>query len=287
MNGKWNALVRTGMLLGLVIFLTSVCRAQGPQYGQTSSQNPTLPPADKVKTPSTPEGAAPPVNAEEDAAFKAFQDKLSTDSKKVQLGEEFVQKYPQSRYLPVVYSTLVQAYLQAGQVEKMEAVGEKEIALSPTDVQVMAILGQTIPRAINANTVEPAKQLDKAEKYSKRAIEVTPTIPKPDNLTDDAFTNAKNQTLAMAHGGLGLVYVRRGKFAEAIPELEQSVKIDPTPDPVNYYLLGVANRSSSHYDDAASAFEKCAAITGSMQSTCKQQAEQSKKLGATELSAPK
>jgi len=41
---------------------------------------------------------------------------------------------------------------------------------------------------------------------------------------------------------IGLVYVRRGKNAEAIPELEQAVKIDPNLDPVNYYLLGMANK---------------------------------------------
>ncbi|PYT52436.1 MAG: hypothetical protein DMG43_11740, partial [Acidobacteria bacterium] len=68
------------------------------------------------------------------------------------------------------------------------------------------------------------------------------------NLTDEAFDKAKNQTLASAHSGLGLVYVRRGKFAEAIPELEQSVKLDPSPDPVNFYLLGMANQKASHFD---------------------------------------
>jgi len=36
-------------------------------------------------------------------------------------------------------------------------------------------------------------------------------------MTEEAFASAKNQALAMAHSGLGLVYVRRGKHAEAIP----------------------------------------------------------------------
>ncbi len=287
MTGKGSMRVGTGVITGLLLCTGGLAAAQGSQGNPPASQQ-----SDKDKKPTTTQltldNPAPPVNAEEDAAYKAFQDTLPADSKtKIKLGEDFVQKYPQSRYLPVVYSTMVQAYMQEGQVDKMQTIGEKEIELSPTDVQVMAILGSTIPRAMNANTPEPAKQLEKAEKYSKRAIEVTPTIPKPENLTEDAFTNAKNQTLAMAHGGLGLVYVRRGKFAEAIPELEQSVKMDPSPDPVNYYLLGMANEKASHFDDAVAAFEKCATMTGSMAPTCKQQAEQAKKLGATQLSAPK
>jgi hypothetical protein len=118
-------------------------------------------------------------------------------------------------------------------------------------------------------------------------VEIMPTIPKPEGMTDEVFATAKNQTLAMAHSGLGLVDWRRGKFADAIPELEQSVKLDPVPDPVNWFILGVANQNTSHFDDAARAFGKCALIPGKLQDTCKTKGEEAKKLAATRLSAPK
>jgi tetratricopeptide (TPR) repeat protein len=169
----------------------------------------------------------------------------------------------------------------------MEVIGDKEAALNPNDVQTLAILGQTIPRALNSGTPNPGQELEKAEKYSKRAIEVMPTITKPANLTDAQFDTAKNQTLAMAHSGLGLVNLRRGKFTEAIPELETSLKIDPAPDPVNIYLLGLANQKASHFDDAIAAFTKCATTDNPMQAACKNGAEESKKLASTQLSAPK
>jgi tetratricopeptide (TPR) repeat protein len=177
--------------------------------------------------------------------------------------------------------------VQTGQVQKMEEVGDKEVELNPNDVQVMAVLGQTIPRALKSTKQDPQTELDKAERYSKRAIEVTPTLPKPETLTEESFTNAKNMTLAMAHSGLGLIYIQRGKYAEAIPELEQSIKIDPTPDLVNYYLLGLANLRTSHFEDAAAAYTKCAATPGQMQQACQKGAEEAKKRGSTELSAPK
>ncbi len=238
--------------------------------------------------PERSEPAAPPVNAEEDAALKAFQDVPMTDpAKKIQLGEAFLQKYPQSRYRPLLFSTLTMAYMQSGQVPKMIESGEKELELNPNDVQVLAILGQTLTRAFNGSSPDAAKQLEKAEQYSKRAIEVTPTLPKPPNASEETFVSAKNQALAMAHSGLGLVYIRRGKYGDAIPELEQSVKVDPNPDPVNYYLLALANEKTSHFDDAIGAFTKCAAIQSSMQPTCKNGIEEAKKLAATQLSAPK
>jgi tetratricopeptide (TPR) repeat protein len=276
----WMAAVVAASLIGM----------SGVAAAQSAQQNP--PPAqqqekDKPKVQElTLDNPAPPVNAEEDAAFKAFSDAADI-KQKIQLGEAFVQKYPQSRYRPPVFSGLTIAYLQTGDVQKMEDTGEKEIALNPNDGQTLAILGQTIPRSWNPSAPDAAQRLDKAEQYSKRALEVVPTMPKPEAITDEQFTRAKNQTLAMAHSGLGLVNVRRSKFAEAIPDLEQSVKLDPQPDPVNYYLLGIANQKASHFDDAVAAFTKCAGVPSSLAATCKNSAEEAKKLGATQLSAPK
>jgi tetratricopeptide (TPR) repeat protein len=268
--------------------------SQGTQSGQSGQGGQSQPPAqstDKSKNPDvTPlslDAAPPPVNAEEDAAFKAYQDVAPGDwPKKIELGEAFLQKYPQSRY-PPIYSGLTIGYMQTNQIQKMLDVGDRAVALTPTDVTTLAILSQTISRVTNSTTPNAAKQLEKAATYSKKAIEVAPTLPKPANLTDDAFTAAKNQALAAAHSGLGLVYIKTGKNQEAIPELETSVKLDPAPDPVNYYLLGMANKSTSHFDDAISAFNKCAAIAGPMQAACKTQVDETKKKSATELSAPK
>ena len=283
----------------IAAFLAAGLAAAGPaadgQAGQPSQQS--KPPQSQPQQPADPSksgsslampGAAP--NAEELAALKAFQEMPNTDvPKKIAAGEEFLKKYPDSQYRPMVYSALTLDYIQSGNTEKAFEVGDKEVTLKPDDVQTLAVLGQTIPRAMSASTPEPEKRLAKAEDYSKRAIEVTPTIPKPEGMADQNFVAAKNSTLAMAHSGLGLVYFRRGKFNEAIPELEQSVKIDPnpTPDPVNLYLLGLANQKASRFDDAAVAFNKCAAVNSKLQATCRSGADESKKQASTQLSAPK
>ena len=290
----WVDALTIGALLLASCSVASAQGRQGSQSSQGGQSQPPAQPADKSKTPDvaplTLDSAPPPVNAEEDAAFKAFQEvPLNETKQKIQAGEAFLQKYPETRYKSGVYAPLAFAYLQDGQVQKMQEYGEKEIALVPTDVSTLALLGQTLPRSIHSGTpqTEAVQLMEKAEKYSKQAIEITPTIQKPANMTDEAFASAKNQNLAMAHSGLGLVYLRRGKNAEAITELGEAVKVDPNPDPVNYYLLGMADKSTSHFDDAITAFNKCAAMTGPMQATCKSQADDAKKKSSTELSAPK
>jgi tetratricopeptide (TPR) repeat protein len=290
MTFRTNTWLTSGLLAAAMLASATAVVAQNPP--PANSQNPPPASTDKTKPADanslTLDDPNPAPTAEENAAYKAITDTPQSDNaKRIELGNAFVDKYPSSRYRSSVYSVLVMGYLQQGEVPKMEEVGDKEIALNPNDVQVMAVLAQTIPRAISSKTPDPQKELTKAEGYAKKAIELTPTMAKPANVTDDSFTTVKKETLAMAHSGLGLVYIRRNQYSDAIPELNQAITIDPNPDQVNYYLLGMANAKASHFDDSAAAYNKCAAMPGSMSDTCKKGAEETKKLAATQLSAPK
>ena len=291
MSGKGSWIVAAFLATGLAVGTSAHAQSGQPsQQGKPAQSQPGQQPADPSKSGSSLAMPGSQPNAEELAAFKAFQEMPNADlPKKIAVGEEFLKKYPDSQYRPIVYSTLTMDYLQTNDSEKAIEVGDKEIALKPDDVQTLALLGQMIPRAMNATTPEPEKRLAKAENYSKRAIEVTPTIPKPQGLADQDFAAAKNLTLARAHSGLGLVYLRRGKYSDAIPELERALKVDPepTPDPVNLYLLGLANQKAAHYDDAVVAFNKCAEQNSNLQATCRNGAEASKKQASTQLSTPK
>ena len=295
MTGKWITWVGAGALTASFVYSAGSPAAQsGPQGHQSQpapqqQQPPQQPDKDKQPNPAPLSMDNAPVQStpEEENAYKAMQQAPDVN-KKLQMAEDFLQKYPQSRYRPAMYQVLVSGYFSTQQVPKMLEAGEKEVEINPNDAPVLAVMAQTLARTYNPKSPDAAKQLDKAELYSKRAIEVVPTLPKPENLTDDAFANAKSDTLSMAHSGLGLVYIRRGKFSEAIPELEQSVKTDthPEPDPVNYYLLGVADKQTSHFDAAAAAFSKCASVQSTLQAACKSSAEEVKKQGSSQLSAP-
>ena len=294
MREQWQVWVGAGALTTLLLCSAASGAAQSGGQSQPAPQQQPPPAAtekDKQPNPaplSMDNAPAPaPATPEEESASKAVQ-QATDPNKKIQLAEDFLQKYPQSRYRPTMYQALVSGYFATQQVPKMLEAGEKEVEINPNDAPVLAVMGQALARTYNAKAPDAAKQLDKAELYSKRAIEITPTLPKPETLTEEAFNNAKNDTLVMAHSGLGLVYIRRGKFSEAIPELEQSVKADthPDPDPVNYYLLGVADKQTSHFEAAAAAFSKCAAVQSTLQAACKSSAEDAKKQGSSQLSAP-
>lgn len=291
MNGHNRLNGKLTLALLVALFGAAAVVAQGtPQQTPATTQAPADKPAAPQATPLTLESTPPPVSAEEEAAIKAFRDvKNADEAKKDQMADDFLQKYPQSRYRPEIYNWQVKSFYGKGQVDKMEAAGDKELELLPNspDPQTLAIVGSTLPRAMNASTPDPQKRLTKAEQYCQKSLDILTTMPKPADMTDEVFQRMKDQTSAFAYSGLGVVAFRRGKYADAITNLEKSVKLDTQPDPVNYYLLGLSNQRASHFDDAVAAYTKCAAIPSGMQSTCTQGAEEAKKLAATQLSAPK
>jgi hypothetical protein len=109
-----------------------------------------------------------------------------------------------------------------------------------------------------------------------------PNLTKPDTVDDATFEKAKNDKLSMAHSGLGIVDIHNGKYEDARTELNLAVKLASTPDPVDYFLLGNADVQASYYNDAAAAYEKCAA-SGPLAAQCKARAESAKKDATTKM----
>ena len=281
MSGNWRRGCEAALLFVGVLYFSANAAAQSGGAASRPATNPTTNKnIGRDNSPTNPENSLElikPADLKEENAFSEFQ-RISPEDpkKKIEKGKAFLERYPLSHFKAQVYSALTSAYLQTNQVDKMVETGEKALALDPKDVQVLAMLGQTLPRVITASTPDPEKQLDKAEQYAMRAIQGTPALIKPDGVSNDQFEKDKNQTLAIAHSGLGLVNFHRGDYVAAIAELEQSVKLAPRSDPANYYVLGVANHNISHFSEAAAAFSKCAEFQGSLQATCKDGAEKDK-----------
>jgi tetratricopeptide (TPR) repeat protein len=286
---KLTLILSASLLLGSASFGQAASSQSAQNPGQQPQQTQQKP-ADSQAAPLTLQGAPPPVSAEEDAAYKAFHDAPNDDpAKKEQLSVDFVQKYPQSRYAAEIYSWQVRYYFSKGQIDKMEVAGDKELQLAPNDAQTLAIMGSALPRALSGSMPEAQKQqrVAKGRQYSQKALDLIPTLTKPDSMTDEQFAKAKNMTSALAYSGLGMSAFRVGKYADAIPHFEKAIQLDPQPDPVNYYVLGICNEKTSHFDDAVTDFTKCSDIPGGIQATCKTQIDEAKKLSTTQLSAPK
>lgn len=289
MNNKIKKLAKVSLIAGILLSSGGGLFAQ---TGTTPTQsNPSSPGSNgsivqgKDTSPVNSSNVMNNLATRESEAFQRFQ--AIPDSqfdKKVKVGEEFLKKFQNSIYMPAIYSILSVTYIQNNQPEKGFVDGEKALALKPNDTRTLANLAQAMARM---NQSDIPNRMEKAEQYAQKCIQITPTLAKPDNVTAEQFAASNNLNLAMAHSALGTVRVRQGKFAEAIPELKEAVRLDATKDPTNLYLLGVANENSGHYADALDAFNQCAAsATANLQQPCKGGAAEAQKHIAAGNSAP-
>ena len=291
MNNRLNdtTLAIFGVALMALAVLSPAGRAQqqsAPQQGQQqqqqqqSQQQQPAKPGQQGQTPPNGQAQgpaeAPKVDPEEEKAYKAFADLKPDDyDQQIQLGEDFVKKYPDSKYNELVYSRLTNSFYSKQQFDKMYAAADKALALNGNDVTVLILVGWVIPHNYDPNDIEADRRLNKAEGYEKHALEVLPTLPKPTSLTDEQFAAAKAKEESTAHSGLGLIYFRQQKAEDSLKELQQATAGDQS-DTVDFFIMGIDLKSLKRFTDAADAFQKCAQIPGAMQDRCKQQADQAK-----------
>jgi tetratricopeptide (TPR) repeat protein len=227
----------------------------------------------------------PQINKAEEDGYKAFYaSRTGPPATQIQLGEAFIMKFPMSHYLVGVYSQLTSAYFGLGNTDKMMENGNKALELNPDNANVLGLMAMVMSRRINSKTLDAAQQYQKAEGYAKHAIELIPTLPKPDGMDDAAFEKAKNEELSMAHSGLGLIDFQHQKFEDAVTEITQAVLLADPPDPVDLYMLGNADVQTSRYKDAVAAYDKCVALGGQLAAPCKTRDDDAKHKAETELS---
>src|SRR5271169_3961557 len=113
---NWSA-----ALLGLFVALSAGAGVSRAQYGQGSVQS--QPPTQNAPGAKDSEKAPAPkekINKAEEAAYKAFFASMGGDpAMQIQLGEDFVTKFPMSKYLSGVYGVLTTDYYATGNTDKM------------------------------------------------------------------------------------------------------------------------------------------------------------------------
>ncbi len=272
-------------IIRIVVLMCSLALGLGPVVetaGGAQAQQSQQPPAKQPATGAAPaQPAPPPVNKEEEDAYVAFVNaRRETSEKQAQMGEEFLQKFADSRYRESIYSRLAAVYQNLGQDQKMFAAGDKALELNPDNVDVLTLVGWMLPRKASANDLDFDQKLQRAEKLSKHAMTLIAAMTKPGNLTEEDFAKAKSERISMAHSGLGMVYYRRQRPVEMVASYEQATQLSTSPDPSDLFMLGEGYALVKRYGDAGTTFDRCGQIGWAWQERCKRRAEEVKKLSA-------
>lgn len=194
-------------------------------------------------------------------AFKAFLNAKS-DDKKISTGSQFLEKYPKSVAAGAVADQVVAAAYKKSNWSAFYSAADKALAANPDNVGVLALSGWVIARNFKNGQTSPT--LDQAETDDKHALELLPTMQKPQALTDEQFAQLKATAASEAHSGLGLIYAREQKPQDAEAQLVQVTQ----PDATDLFMLGASYEMMGKHVEAAQQFKKCSAMSGPLQTPC-------------------
>lgn len=227
-----------------------------------------------MAVPGSTTGAAGGVSAspEEVQEFLLIQNELDPD-RQIQMVNDFEQKHPKSPYLSDAYFFAANAYYhQKGDVEQGVLYGEKSLKLMPDNLRSMVYTSAMLVEGnyLKAHENDKEKALARAETLSNHAIEMTATMQKSGNQTDEQLAQMRTSIQAMCYLSLGLVHEERAlegltgpdpdELTKAKESFNKAISAGNPPDPVAYFRLGETLSMLDKVDDAITAFSKASEL---------------------------
>jgi tetratricopeptide (TPR) repeat protein len=213
----------------ILITLIFLCTPFTGLYAQTGQQPSKDSPGtdDKSKqpqamklydVPAAPSGSDQ--SPEESADYLKLQ-QIRAPKEGVVLIEEFLKKYPNSKFAPTVRMGAVSMYQELNNYEKIVEHGEQILTSAPSNIRVLTIL------ALAYSTHEESK---KAVERASKAISTLDNLPKPSGTANATDRNAeKDVYLAMNYAVLGSTFLSEYEQAR---KKEKEVKADTGGAPI-------------------------------------------------------
>jgi tetratricopeptide (TPR) repeat protein len=178
-------------------------------------------------------------------------------SAKIAKVDEFVKKYADTEFKSWAYTQAADAAERKGDGIKVLIYAELALETDPKAVHPMLMAAGELARSTRENDLDKEEKLTKADKYSRQAMELAPTVVKPNPaITDAQWDEVKKEFVADAHRDLGMIAAVRKKYDIAIAELKLAVEIPAEPDPATYIRLAAAYNDANKPDDALAVLAK-------------------------------
>ena len=167
--------------------------------------------------------------------------------KRVGLADAFLQKYPSSFVKDTVFVVLMQTYAQLNDIPKAMDAAHKAVQANPDRLDALTYLSFVFPFVFKADDPEATTKLSQAENDAKRGLEALQKVKKPDNASEEQFSQAVKQQRAILNGCIGFVALQRKDYAAAISSFKTAAEDNPA-DVYTFYRMGIAHISGDPRD---------------------------------------
>jgi tetratricopeptide (TPR) repeat protein len=220
---------------------------------------------DATKEPPTvvvPKGKT--ISAKEAAAIKKISDAKTPDDR-IAAVDNLVTNFADTTFKGAALYEAAEAEDQKQDYLKAIVYGDESIEADPkagTGMNSMLLVAGEIAQHMPKQSLTKDQDLGKAEKYVHQALDMLPTLAKPEGvkISDTDWDDFKKDKTAEAHKDLGLIATARGNMAAAADEYKIAVDTEPTPDAVLMARLGNAYNEVKKYAEAQAVLSKASAL---------------------------
>jgi tetratricopeptide (TPR) repeat protein len=163
-------------------------------------------PWNAVKTAAL-EKAQPNLNYVEYALF-SLGNQAQDRAQKIAYLERFLTLFPDSQYTRYAEGQLAAIFQLTQEYPKMLANAQKVLARDPDNVNMLLLLADYYS--------EKGEELDKAEQYARKVIDLLNKAEKPAEFSDEQWQKQKSLQLGVAQSALGQALINRDKLQEAL-----------------------------------------------------------------------
>ena len=190
----------------------------------------------------------------EQAMFLGFY-RITIPAKRAASLTRFAQLFPDSQFANQALGVAATSYQQAQNMPKMFEVANGLLAKDPGNIGMLLLLSDDYG--------EKAEQLDKAEAYAKKVIDLLATTQKPEGVTDEQWQQQISLQKGLALSCLGQVNIEKKDNEQAVQNLKAAsplLKPDEGSYGRNQYRLGFALLNLKRNAEAKDAFAQSASV---------------------------
>lgn len=181
--------------------------------------------------------------ADSPAEFDAYLRVLSkrTPQEVISAAKEFEQGWPHSELRGQVFEMELEAYWSLDDAQDALKAGESALTVDSDNLSVLASVAYIL-----ADTTTDPQHLVRAEHYARRELSVSESFRVPKWIAPEKWDRTRRKLGSKAHDALGLIMYKQGDIESAILEFNKAVKLAPSPDPAEYYRLGMLYKAAGN-----------------------------------------
>lgn len=165
----------------------------------------------------------------------------TTPAAKAQAFEAFLQQYPNTIMKPEALETLMGAYQQMGDLQKVADAANRLLQVNPQNVRALFVLAY-LHRTQAEQGQNPQQNAMQARQFGEKGLQALPAWTKPQGMADQEFEQQKTQMAVIFNGAVGFGALQQKDYPAAAKYLQAAVEAGPN-SPINnsnIYPLAIA-----------------------------------------------